>query len=70
MPPGSATNASERSNIICLRSCMPRVTTISVAPRNMFSLTVRNSGMMPMISPPRACMALAMAPISPAEPPP
>ena len=58
------------SNIVRLRSCISRVTISSCASRRGRSRLVRNSGMMPVTSPPCSSTDSASAPIRPTEPPP
>ena len=70
MPPGSATKASARSNISCLRVCMSGTTIVSCTPSRSFSFWVRKSGMMPVTSPPASRVARATAPMRPSAPPP
>src|SRR6185312_16483140 len=63
-------NASDKSAISALRSCMVFTTCSLVNPRWPTSLRISESGITPMASPPPASTASASAPISPTQPPP
>ena len=54
MPPGSATKASERSNMMRFRTCMSSVMISSSASLKAISRLRRNSGITPVILPPRS----------------
>jgi hypothetical protein len=70
MPPGSARNASLRSAIICLRSCMVSTTCSSLTARWPTSRSISVRGMTPTTGAPAASAASATTPISPTQPPP
>src|SRR6185437_13859524 len=63
-------NASDKSAISALRSCMVLTTCSLVSPRWPTSRRISESGITPMASPPPASTASASAPISPTQPPP
>src|SRR5258706_16116137 len=70
MPPGSAMKPSDRSAIVCLRSCIDATTRSSVRPVWASSFFTSACGMTPTTSPRAARTASARMPMSPTFEPP